>query len=152
MSEDIWAALIEQARAVAPCDDTLCHIDAIVGGAYTWLTHVSVFDHACEVCPKGKLPQHLVSLDALQGTKREELAARVARWLTHAHMTDDRPELGRDSVAVDGTAGVAGGEGGRLAAADTSAAGAPADVATAGDIAGPAGDASLDGSDRPISS
>lgn len=133
MSDDIWRTLIEAAKTQAPCASDECLVETVVGPLYAILTHVGVYDHACEVCTPGTLMQLLVSIESLQTMKRHALVERVSRWLRHAHLTQDAPDSGRvGAVDVVG----AGGERGRLIATDAGAPAdvAPSDVATAADI------------------
>jgi len=145
MDDDIWAALAAEAMRRSTCniEGAFCRVIFHAGPHYAVLTHSSAAPHDCPICEPRTAPQHIVSVDSWQTTKRDALVARVARWLVHCHQ-------GSDSTRADGSAAV---DSGRLSASagDTTAGSSSSDAAgtpgapgasTAGGGPGVAGDPS----------
>lgn len=86
MTDEVWAMLVDRARDHAACSapSATCYVRVIVGPLYALINHYDMAYHRCQTCSPGT-PQHMVSVETLQRVKRDELVARVARWLSHAH-------------------------------------------------------------------
>jgi hypothetical protein len=87
--DELWLQLASDAVLHTCLDtDADCRVDIKLyprnTDSVTWwaeLEHVGADIHNCELCSL----RHIVSVERLQRTRREDLLAQVVRWLRHFH-------------------------------------------------------------------
>lgn len=77
-ARELWRNLLLEAVAASPCVHDTCKLDFTEKGWYARLEHLQ----------GDQKTDRVVSTDALIGTKREDLVARLARWLAQQHLAE----------------------------------------------------------------